>query len=176
VIQSVVIIIIASAVGLIVNAASPEGISLVGTWKVAVDSTGIVKPDYYEEGDTLVTIDEAIAMYQSRKTVFIDARDAEEYDENHIKGALSLPFYDYDYYIESILEAVPPDAAIICYCSEEECDLSLYLARVLRGEEGYGEVYHLYGGFDKWIEVGMPTESSFDEEGTEETEESLDDE
>ncbi|MCP4634064.1 MAG: rhodanese-like domain-containing protein [candidate division Zixibacteria bacterium] len=168
-VQSIVIIVIAVVVGLVVNAASPNRISLVGTWKVAFDSTGIVKPDYYEEGDTLVTIDQAIAMYQSKRTVYIDARYPEEYDESHIKGALLLPFDEYDDYIESILEVVPPDAAIICYCTEEECDLSLYLARVLRDEEGFEEVYHLYGGYDIWLEVGMPTESSYvdDEDGGE---------
>jgi rhodanese-related sulfurtransferase len=98
-------------------------------------------------------------MFQSNRTVFIDARYPEEYTEGHIKGALLLPFEDYDNYVTSTLKNVPKDAAIVAYCGEEDCDLSLYLARLLRDEEGYTEVYTFYGGFEVWVRAGMPVEA-----------------
>lgn len=159
--QAIVIILIGVAVGLLVNLFSPNRISWVGVWKVAFDSTGIIKPEYFEEQDTLITIDEVIAMYQSRRTVFIDARMPEEFEEGHIKGALLLPFEEYDDYIGAILKKVPKDAAVITYCGEEDCDVSLYLARVLREDEGYEEVYTFYGGYEEWLKSGMPVASGF---------------
>lgn len=157
-IRGVIIAIIAAAVGLFVNTFSPNRIAWVGVWKVAFDSTGIIKPSYFEEQDTLITIDQAIAMFQSNRTVFIDSRWPEEYNEVHIKGALLLPFEEYDDYIEKIRNLIPKDAAIIAYCGEEDCDISLYLARILREDDGYTDVYTLYGGIDIWLRSGMPVE------------------
>jgi len=131
---------------------------MVGTWRVAFDSTGIVKPEYFEEDDTLVTVDQAMVMYQANSTVFVDARYPDDYYMSHIKGAVLLPFDEYDDYIGAFREKVSKEAEIITYCGEEDCDLSLYLARLLRSEEGYTNVYTLYGGFELWIRAGMPVE------------------
>ncbi len=159
--QSLAIIAIGIVVGVFVNLISPKSIAWVGVWKVAYDSTGMVKPDYFEEQDTLIMIDEAIAMYQSNNTVFIDARFPEDYEMGHIKGALLLPFEEYDDYIDEIRSEVPKDAPIVTYCSEEDCDASLYLARILREDEGYKEIYTLYGGYEKWLEAQMPIEKGY---------------
>ena len=79
----------------------------------------------------------------------IDVRYPADYQRGHIKGAVSLPFYD----LNKI--SSPKDQPIAVYCSGIGCSLS-HDAAVILQELGYTNVKVLTGGFAEWSMKGFP--------------------
>ena len=79
-----------------------------------------------------------------------------EYKISHIKGAISLPYYDFDKY-KSILDNISLQAPLVAYCDGEECDLSIMLSDKLYNL-GYGKVYIFYAGWNDWQNANYPVD------------------
>ena len=143
---------------LAVNYFSPAGIALVGQWDT---SQGVITAN--EKNDIALNDleigDVALAkkLYDSQKFTFVDARSAEDYDEGHIKGAVSLPVGQFDEKIEAFLEQYPPEKAIITYCSGRTCEDSHRLAQLLLAF-GYTEINVFIDGYPGWKAEGYPIE------------------
>jgi 3-mercaptopyruvate sulfurtransferase SseA len=60
-----------------------------------------------------ITREEAIKMIKAKKAVFVDVRGKDQYDQSHIKGAISIPLGD----ILTRIREVPPKTFIITYCA-----------------------------------------------------------
>ena len=86
---------------------------------------------------------------------FIDVREADEWQEGHLPGAVHVPRG----YLESRIEGVALDKSepVILYCAAG--NRSVFAAKTLQ-ELGYEAVYSLAGGFTDWkrngLEVTMP--------------------
>ncbi|MEA3231463.1 MAG: rhodanese-like domain-containing protein, partial [Thermodesulfobacteriota bacterium] len=52
-------------------------------------------------------------LYDSGKFVFVDARSRDDYEEGHIKGAVSLPVGEFDEKIDVFLEEYLSEKAIV---------------------------------------------------------------
>ena len=143
---------------LTVNYFSPAGIALVGQWDTsqgvitANEKNNIVLNDI-EIGDVIL----AKKLYDSQKFIFVDARSRDDYDEAHIKGAVSLPVGQFDEKIEAFLEQYPPEKAIITYCSGRSCEDSHRLAQLLLAF-GYSEINVFIDGYPGWKAEGYPIE------------------
>ena len=96
-------------------------------------------------------------VHDSKKFVFVDARSRDDYDQGHIKGAVSLPVGQFDEKIEVFLEQYSPEKAIITYCSGRTCEDSHKLAQLLL-EFGYTEINVFIDGFPGWEAEGHPIE------------------
>ena len=96
-------------------------------------------------------------LYDSQKFIFVDARSRDDYDEAHIKGAVSLPVGQFDEKIEAFLEQYPPEKAIITYCSGRTCEDSHMLAQLLLAF-GYTEINVFIDGYPGWELEGYPIE------------------
>ena len=72
---------------------------------------------------------------------------------SHIRGAVSVPFYDPSPY----LAALPRDAWLVCYCGCPHAE-SGSLARQLQ-EAGFRKVTVLDEGLSVWGEKGHPLSS-----------------
>jgi len=81
----------------------------------------------------------------------IDVRYPTDYQRGHIKGAVSLPFYD----LKKI--SYPKDQALVLYCSGIGCSLSNDAAITLQ-QMGYTNVKLLTGGFAEWSMKGFPVD------------------
>jgi rhodanese-related sulfurtransferase len=141
-----------------VNYFSPAGIALVGQWDTAkgvitANEKNDIVLDDLEIGD--VTL--AKKLYDSQKFVFVDARSRDDYDEGHIKGAVSLPVGQFDEKIEAFLEQHPPEKVIITYCSGRTCEDSHNLAQLFFAV-GYTEINVFIDGFPGWEAEGHPIE------------------
>ncbi|MBI5141893.1 MAG: sulfurtransferase [Nitrospirae bacterium] len=89
----------------------------------------------------------------NQKFMLVDARTKEEYDEAHIKNAVSLPEKEF----EKMAGLLPADksALIVMYCNGVKCGKSKKLA-AKAAAAGFTNII-LYGeGFPVWEEKGMP--------------------
>ena len=93
------------------------------------------------------------AVQTSQRLIILDARPPADYVQSHITGAVSVPFYD----VESYLDQLPKDTWIVAYCGCPHAE-STAAAEALQAN-GYDKVMVLDEGFEAWVEAGLPTSS-----------------
>jgi rhodanese-related sulfurtransferase len=145
------------------NTLAPGKIAWVGDWgkPAVVEGDSIIRPASAEPNDPpFLTFTQAKAFFEDKDNViFVDARYPEDFESGHIPGSVLLPFEMYDDYWPGVEPRLPKDKKIVTYCSGEDCELSLFLARLLR-DNGYDDVAIFYGGALKWQENQMPMDTS----------------
>ena len=87
--------------------------------------------------------------------LLIDARHADDYQQSHIEGAVSLPLAELDQRLDAFRNDVPADRVLITYCNGFGCPDSFDLG-VLLLEGGYQQVRVFEGGFPEWRDAGLP--------------------
>jgi rhodanese-related sulfurtransferase len=117
-------------------------------------------------GTKVVTAEEVQKLMKSGVPV-IDARVANEYAEEHIKGAKNVPYKEksakatsFDSAQDSFdLAKLPPDkkAPLVIYCNAGECWKS-YKASVVAVRAGYSNIHWFRGGIPEWKSKNLPTE------------------
>ncbi len=160
--QALIIVVLATVLGLTVNLFSPAKIPYVGAYRSISDSGDPVVPPAAMPGDPpFIGVDVAQLEYNAGNVLFVDAREPEEFECGTIAGAINVPF-DYlpddnlEQFFDSTLN-VPKDYPIITFCSGEECDLSLQLARNLQAF-GYTNISIFFGGWRQWKKLNLPIE------------------
>jgi rhodanese-related sulfurtransferase len=100
-----------------------------------------------------ITRDELLAALEQPGTVLIEALAAEQYEAEHLPGALNLPG-DLD---AGTAARLAPDrsALVVTYCSGEACRRSKTAARAFE-QLGYTNVKVYEGGKDDWAQAGRP--------------------
>jgi rhodanese-related sulfurtransferase len=90
--------------------------------------------------------------------LFVDARDPDEYEERHIRGAINLP-YERVLKEPGLAKSVDTGGRpIIAYCGGAGCEVSIAVAeRLCRA--GHPRVAVYVGGFPEWLAGGNPVES-----------------
>ena len=139
-----------------VNSFSPNGIALVGQWDI---SQGVIsaigKNDVVMEELEIDDVTHAKTLYDTGHVLFVDARSFEDFNEGHVKGAVSLPVGQYDDQIDLFLEVHDLDSPIVTYCSGRTCEDSHSLAQLLM-ERGYMNISVMIDGFPGWEAKGYP--------------------
>ena len=85
---------------------------------------------------------------------FIDARSADEFSEGHIKGAVNIPFYGSENYL-NVINSFNKNEIVVTYCSGADCDISILSADELF-EMGFKRVYVFIGGIEEWTKNNYP--------------------
>lgn len=155
-----IVILLGSAViaAFAVSYFSPTGISLVGQWD---ESKGVITANAKDDAVVVdLEIDDvriAKQIYDSGKAVFVDARSREDYEDGHIKGAVSLPVGQFDESIDTFRGQYSTYSSIVIYCSGRTCEDSRRLAHLLL-DEGYTNVTVMIDGYPGWESEGYPIE------------------
>jgi len=93
---------------------------------------------------------EELRQMQDGEVLILDAREKEEFETSHIKGA---EYFGYNNLEMSVLEDVPKDQPIVLYCSigyrSEKVGEKLQ-------QMGFTKVYNLYGSIFEWVNQGEP--------------------
>lgn len=161
--QTIYILVIASALGLGLNLVSPNRLDFIGNWHDLHDGDGPILPPDIEPGDPpFIAVDVAQLDFSARAALFVDARDPVEFECGTIRGAINIPFEylpegDLEPYFDSVLSHLSKDERIIIFCSGEECDVSLHLARNLQAL-GYTDLAIFFGGSREWERFHLPIE------------------
>jgi rhodanese-related sulfurtransferase len=149
--QAFFILFMSVVIGLAVNMIRPDSIPVIAQWSIEDRLAS-------DNGETLIIpISLAKALFEKNEAVFMDARDKNQFDLGHIKGAKNLPWNAVDDYFMDIAKDLPKDTVIITYCDGESCDLSHELALFLR-EMGFNQVKVLVNGWAVWQEMNLPLE------------------
>ena len=154
--EAALILVLAVAVALIVNALRARGLDLLAPEPSAV-STGAAL-DRRE-----ISLEDAVRRHADQSAVFADARPAGDYAAGHIQGALSLPDQEFDSWAEEFIAATEPDTVIITYCEGAQCLLSKSLAEKLI-DLGYVHTRYLVDGWGRWKANRLPVAKG-DEKG-----------
>jgi len=89
----------------------------------------------------------------SGKVMLIDARIAEEYVQNRIKGAKSAPAKEQ---LLQLVKYLPLQTNIYLYCRKGK-DRMYEAASVLQ-QQGFVNIYCLKGGFEEWQKLKFPVD------------------
>ena len=139
------IVIISALCGLIYNSISDNGVSL------------IYKPLNLESGSYL-TIEQTRTLLNEGRSLFIDTRYKNEYEQGHLKSAKNLPANTPREELMNYLKSVPKDQQIVIYCSSPSCNSSKRLAGFLT-YLGYQKVLIYLEGFKEWEAQNFPIEN-----------------
>ena len=163
------IVITSSLIGLFYNFISPNSIPLIKAERkinfvedtINVTDAREVNNELDTPNDTFeeakaITLKQAYSLFE-QDAFFIDARDYVEYEIGHIRGAITLPYQEFDKY-KSVLESISKDTPLVTYCDGRDCDLSILLGDKLF-EMGYKKVYIFFGGWIDWQQNDYPIES-----------------
>jgi 3-mercaptopyruvate sulfurtransferase SseA len=78
-----------------------------------ITPTLVPQPIVPLEAAKRISREEAIKLVKEKKAVFVDVRGKDQYDQGHIKGAISIPLGD----IVKRVGEIPAKTFIITYCA-----------------------------------------------------------
>lgn len=148
--QGLLIIALTLVISLMVNQLRYNSMPIVGQWSISE----VITPS---GTDISIPLQDAEKLFLAGSVLFLDARPPEEFEQGHIKGAVNLPWLQFDEYAEKILPKITPDMTVICYCDGETCTLGKDLAFSLIEFE-FLNIRVLVDGWTTWQEEGLPTE------------------
>jgi rhodanese-related sulfurtransferase len=142
-------------ISVIVNYYHPKGLKLTEPYTLNQVQS---EPDAeVSTGPESIDINEAASYYERQDYLFIDARSEADYNQCHIKNAMSLPEHEFDQFIDRFMTQTNPQQKLITYCGSADCQLSVHLAEKLYFM-GFDQVYHLTGGLDAWLDENLPVQ------------------
>jgi rhodanese-related sulfurtransferase len=103
----------------------------------------------------VVTVDQARSWGDD--AMWVDARPAEEFEHDHIPGAILLNEDSWNELLPQFLGQWSPDKKVVVYCSAQSCNAAGEVARRLREEaqlkdnQGKNCVFVLEGGWEEWV-------------------------
>ena len=122
------------------------------TWKLHPHAPALY---LHEEpvGDGEVSIADALKWEAEYGVIWLDARKAEKFEEQHIPGAILLNEYDFNRQLMDSFHLIAnQDQRIVIYCGSHSCKASHKIAEELRSKM-IPDVYVLKGGWDAWLKA-----------------------
>jgi cytochrome c oxidase cbb3-type subunit 3 len=117
----------------------------------ALMNPGMPLAEFSPRDNRYVPIDLVYEAYeQKRSFIILDARPYNDYLRAHVKGAVSVPFYD----VEKAIDYLPRDVWIIAYCVCPHA-MSGKALDALR-QAGFEKTAILDEGFQEWVARGYP--------------------
>jgi rhodanese-related sulfurtransferase/CBS domain-containing protein len=84
----------------------------------------------------------------------LDALPADDYEKQHIAGALNVPLEEFS---NDSIRDLDPIKPTVTYCFDNQCDLSARLAARLVSEK-FSQVYEYAASLADWMSYGLPIE------------------
>ncbi len=84
------------------------------------------------------------------KMIIVDARPKQDYDMDHIAGAISMPFFE----VEQRYKELPRDTWIVTYCACPRAEAQ-EAANTLK-QKGFKKVKVFYEGYFEWLSRQYP--------------------
>ena len=150
-VRAALLVAIAFAAAAAFNAANPLGIR----WRLPPDKR-VGLPRAYESRLPQIAAAQALSLLVSGEALFVDSRDAEEYEKDHIPGAVNVPMRKWNDFEPKIASLLPRDRTLVLYCYGAHCGLSTRQGKRLLAL-GYDKLLVLDYGWATWTKAGNPT-------------------
>ena len=113
-------------------------------------------------GQTMVSTDNAVALFNDLQTQFVDAREPEEFGVGRIPSAVSLPVSAFNGQNIEATEAkialyLRRDLNVVVYCGGGDCDASKLVAKQLQSRM-FPKIAVYHDGMTGWSAAGLPSE------------------
>jgi rhodanese-related sulfurtransferase len=99
----------------------------------------------------IVTVDQARSWGDN--VTWVDARPSDEFESDHVPGAILLNEDSWNELLPQFLAQWSPDKTVVVYCSAQSCNAAAEVARRLRQEAGLSNVFVLQGGWEGWVQT-----------------------
>lgn len=149
--RAVVLVGVAITLGAAYNVANPHGLPWLPS---PGNRVGI--PRAYEARLPEINAAQALKLYEAGEALFVDSRDAKDYQQDHIPGAIKLPMREWGKLWPKLEPKPPKDRLLVLYCYGAHCGLSTRQGKALLGE-GYSKLVILDYGWASWTKAGYPT-------------------
>ena len=83
--------------------------------------------------------------------IWVDARPDNEFEGDHIPGAILLNEDRWTDLLPQLLGQWSPEKKVVVYCSAQSCNASREVAKRLRDEAQLRNVFVLDGGWEEWL-------------------------
>ncbi|MFK5925304.1 MAG: rhodanese-like domain-containing protein [Desulfuromusa sp.] len=160
--EALILCVLSAAVGLslnfklIFNAFSGKAVSAPVPVNAVIDETAVENGVAVNAFPIPVELDELDELLAAG-ALLVDSRNIDDYQLNHLAGAISLPLGLLGDQLADFKEQVSIDQTLVIYCSGYGCPDSFDLGiRLLT--EGYTDVLVYEGGFPEWQDAGRPLE------------------
>ena len=102
---------------------------------------------------TMISLEDAKALFDKGGVIFLDCREPKEYKSGHVPGAINIPRGLLEFKIEGKIS--DKNANIVMYCKSggRGC-----LACESIGDMGYKNVKNMEGGWMAWEKAGYPVD------------------
>lgn len=132
---------------------------ILAVWSVlALQAQGFQEIKAFAESQKLDITTFAQLIQQQKQVQIIDARSADEFRINHLKGAIQVNVGD-EKALQELIGRLDPKVYTFTYSIG--AGRSVSLAKKLK-DRGFQHVYFMPGGIGKWVGAGYPLESSID--------------
>lgn len=101
----------------------------------------------------MVTVD--LARSWGENVIWVDARPENEFEQDHIPGAILLNEDRWNELLPQFLATWSPEKKVVVYCSTKSCNLATEVARKLRNQTQppMQNVFVLQGGWEEWLKT-----------------------
>lgn len=154
--EAALILFLAVAIALIVNALRARGLDVLATRPPAAETEAAIN-------QREISLEDAVRRHTEKSAIFADARSTADYAAGHIQRALSLPDQEFDSWVEEFIAATELETVIITYCEGTQCLLSISLAEKLI-DLGYVNTRILVDGWGRWKANRLPVEIGAEKE------------
>ncbi len=150
-VRAACLVLVAVAAASIYNASNDLGLP----WRPSPGNrVGI--PRAFESRLPQIDAAQALSLYEGGEALFVDSRDEEDYQRDHIPGAVNAPMGRWTEIWPEIESALPRDRLLVLYCYGAHCGLSTRQGKELL-RQGYSDLVVLDYGWNTWTEHGHPT-------------------
>ena len=101
--------------------------------------------------------DELFKLFKNEKVIIVDARERVFYEKGHIKGAINIPYNEFEIYPERFLNFLQKDKDIIIYCEGGYCEESFIVAEIIL-KYNFKNIFVYIDGYPVWEKRGLPRE------------------
>jgi len=100
---------------------------------------------------------EAMRLMENPRVLLVDTRDARDFLQEHIPGAMSLPYHGFNEHYRQFAASVSKDRPLLLYCYGSDCGLAARTGKRLI-TKGYTKVTILRRGIEAWKAASLPLE------------------